>query len=115
METLKSLLNDLEYKEAMLHAYDGEDKEVREELRAGIASIQEKLKPYREKENGNDGKDNGGNGGNGKSKSNGGNGKSNGGNGGHEKDAAGSSTDAGDEPVRTDEAAEEPIYSRASA
>lgn len=113
MNTLKSLLKDLEYKEGLLHAYDGEDKEVREELRAGIAAIRAQLEPYRDKVNGNDAKDDGGNGGNGKNKGkNGGNGK---GNGGHEKDSAVSGMSETDEPVLHDDATDEPICSRESA
>lgn len=44
MKPVNTLIEELSYSEAMLRAYDGEDKDVRETLRTNIKAITEELK-----------------------------------------------------------------------
>lgn len=44
MKPVQTLVEELKYNEAMLQAYDGEDKEVRETLRSNIRVISDELK-----------------------------------------------------------------------
>jgi hypothetical protein len=46
MDTLQSLLDDLEWTEGMLQAYDGDGNKVRNQMRAKIAEITGKIEPF---------------------------------------------------------------------
>jgi len=46
LNILRTLQDDLEYKEGLLNSYDGEDKEVRDILRSDIAEIKAKMEPF---------------------------------------------------------------------